>query len=258
MLTQNTPCLPVSPWVIPIGSGISARSRLFCFAYAGGNASIFYPWKALLPAGLDLYAIEFPGRATRIHDPPFRRMPALIPTLADALVPFLQQPFAFFGHSLGAAVAFELTYELHQRRVPTPAQLFASGRRAPHLPARRPPAHALSDADFIAELRYLQGTPAEVLENEELMEILLPTLRADFELSETYTRCPYASTTTPIHAFCGSDDPDASFADLEAWLPHTSHFTGTTVLIGDHFFLNRHAATILRVIDASLSPAALQ
>ena len=188
-----------------------------------------------------------PGRAARLAETAFRRMGDLIPALADALKPHIVRPFIFFGHSLGAAIAYELILELNRRDLPLPDQLFVSARRAPHLSGRRSMVYALGDEDFVEVLRQLQGTTAAVLNNLELMELLLPMLRADFELSETYlSTCDRIET--PIFAFSGSEDVNTSYEEIDAWSKKTEQFGGTMVLKGDHFFLHEQYPRILNAI----------
>jgi surfactin synthase thioesterase subunit len=161
----------------------------------------------------------------------------LIPVLADALKPYLLDPYVFFGHSLGAAVGYELLKEIGRRGLPLPDQLYVPGRRAPQLSSRRPITNALSDAEFIKEVRRLGGTSSAVLGNRELMGLLLPTLRTDFEVSETYMTADDTEIETPVFAFTGSDDIDTTLADVNTWSHETQNFGGTVVLSGGHFFL---------------------
>ena len=153
---------------------------------------------------------------------------------------------------MGALVAFELARELHRLNLPAPARLFPSGPRAPHLPPRRNPVHHFSDREFRAELRRLQGPPAAAVDNDELMDLVLPCLRADFELSETYARDPDGLFDTPIRVFGGEGDDDATPEELAGWSLHTRRFGGVTLFPGDHFFLFNHAKELLNLMHREL------
>ncbi|WP_208344832.1 thioesterase II family protein, partial [Aetokthonos hydrillicola] len=157
-----------------------ALVRLFCFPYAGASSVIFRTWNDNLPSTVEVYAIELPGRGVQIKSPPFTRLEPLVEAIAQILLPHLNKPFAFFGHSMGALVSFEVTRLLRKEYGLHTLHLFLSGRRAPQIPDRDQPIHALPDPEFVAGLSSYNGTPAAVLENAELMELLIPTLRADF------------------------------------------------------------------------------
>jgi medium-chain acyl-[acyl-carrier-protein] hydrolase len=184
-------------------------------------------------------------------------MSDLVSQIAAQLPPHADLPFAFFGHSLGALIAFELARELRRSRSALPVHLFVSGRRAPHLIPSRRPLHALPEAAFRAEIRELQGTPQAVLEDEELMTLVSPVLRADFGLCETYRFTEEAPLDTPITAFGGTRDEEASEAELDDWRLHTSRFRGVHRFDGHHFFVHDHAPAIIETIRADLSAATL-
>jgi len=148
---------------------------------------------------------------------PFTQLSPLIETLAQALAPLLDKPFAFFGHSLGALVSFELVRRIRRQYGVHPVRLFVSAGRAPQIPHRGRPIHTLPDKEFLMELRRLNGTPSELLGHEELMEIMLPVLRADFAVYETYLYSTEPPLNCPISAFGGLQDHEVSDSDLEAW-----------------------------------------
>jgi medium-chain acyl-[acyl-carrier-protein] hydrolase len=161
-----------------------AQLRLFCFSYAGGGASVFYPWSQTLPPNIELRPLQLPGRENRLDEPIYRGLGPLLHALAPALQPYLDVSFAFFGHSLGALVSFELARRLRRQHLPTPVHLFVSGCGAPQIRRLDAPIHTLPDAAFIEKLRRFDGTPAALLENPDIMKLFLPILRADFALSE--------------------------------------------------------------------------
>jgi len=230
--------LPITPWLITPNPRPQANWRLFCFPYAGGAARIYQPWATALPSNVEVCAVELPGHGRRLTKPPITQLATLIQHLEIAIQPWLDKPFVFFGHSLGALVAFELARSLRQHQCPIPALLWVSAARAPHLISPNPPIYQLPQADFIAELRRYSGTPDEVLANAELMELLLPMLRADFALLETYRYHDQAPLTFPITAFGGEADAIVSLEDIRPWQIHTDAAFTLERVAGDHFFVH--------------------
>lgn len=215
-----------------------APLRLFCFPYAGGGAQIYHAWADGLPETIELCAIRLPGRGARLLETPFTRMTPLIGAMANALFPYFDKPFAFFGHSMGALLSFELTRHLRRSNAVEPSQLFVSGHRSPQLPFRGDAIHALPETEFINTLRSMNGTPEKVLEHAELMQLTLPALRADFAICETYNYLAEPPLTCPISAFGGTQDPKVSRPELEAWREQTTASFSLRMFPGDHFFLH--------------------
>lgn len=178
-----------------------------------------------------------PGREGRLSEPAISRLLPLVEALGSALQPWLDLPFVFFGHSMGALLAFELARRLRGLYAIEPRQLFLSGNAAPQVPDLNPPRHALPEAEFLAELRRLNGTPEAVLQHRELMELMLPILRADFAVCETYVYTPQPLLACPIAAFGGLDDPEIRRDALAAWAEQTQGAFRLRMLPGDHFFL---------------------
>jgi medium-chain acyl-[acyl-carrier-protein] hydrolase len=212
--------------------------RLFCFPYAGGNTQVFRHWQRHFAADTSLSLAQLPGRGARLGEPPFKQYKPLVNALADAIIPQLPQTFAFWGHSMGALIGFELARELRRRGRPGPVALFVSGRIAPHTTDPDPPAFNLPEQEFIAELRRLNGTPREVLESPELKELFLPVLRADFELVETYVYEPEPPLACDIYVYGGLQDTGVPAASLKAWQQQTSGTFKVRMFPGDHFFLH--------------------
>jgi medium-chain acyl-[acyl-carrier-protein] hydrolase len=199
--------------------------------------------------------VQLPGRAGRFREPLFTRMPPLLDALEQCLQPLFEEgPFALFGHSMGALVSFELSRRLKRRGGAEPIHLFVSGRDAPHVPDSRPPRHTLADAEFVAELRKYGGTPEEVLREAELMELVLPVLRADFQLIETWVHTPGEPLDIPISTFGGLSDSGTSREGLEAWRSHTRHEFALHMLAGDHFFIQSAEQVLLGQLSRALSP----
>jgi medium-chain acyl-[acyl-carrier-protein] hydrolase len=229
-----------------------ARLRLFCLPYAGIGASIFRTWSDGLPADVEVCPVQYPGRGTRLMETPFTQLSPLVQALAQALVPLLDKPFALFGHSLGALVGFELARELRRQSGVQPVRLFASADRSPQIPRQDLPVHALPEGEFLAQLRRLNGTPGKVLEHEELMRIMLPILRADFAVYETYAYSAEPPLECFISSFGGLQDRKVSRSDLEAWRDQTSASFSLRMFPGDHFFLNTNQPLLLQVISHDL------
>jgi medium-chain acyl-[acyl-carrier-protein] hydrolase len=229
-----------------------APVRLICFPFAGGGASVFRGWERDLPPNVDVFAAQYPGHETRIAEAPFRQLAPLLADLDAALRPLLDRPFAFFGHSMGAVVAFELARRLRREGRAQPTQLFVSARRAPHLPPSRPNVHDQSDDELIAELQRISAFPAEVLEHAELMQLLLPILRADFELVETHRHADEEPLAIPITAFAGRRDAVVRVDQMEAWREHTNGAFALHEIDGDHLFVRGERAAVLRVLGREL------
>jgi medium-chain acyl-[acyl-carrier-protein] hydrolase len=229
-----------------------ARLRLFCFPYAGTGPSIFRTWSDGLPADVEVCPVQFPGRGTRLMETPFTQLAPLVQALARALVPLLDKPFAFFGHSLGALVGFELARQLRRQSGVQPVRLFVSADRAPQIPRRDRPIHALPEEEFLDELRRLNGIPGKVLENVELMQVMLPVLRADLAVHETYIYSTEPPLNCPISTFGGLQDHKVSRGDLEAWRDQTSVSFSLQMIPGDHFFLNTIRPLLLQALSQEL------
>ena len=218
---------------------IKPKMRLFCFPYAGGGASIYQKWTSFMPAEIELCAVQLPGRENRLREKPCDQVKQLVEMLGQELHPYIDLPFAFFGHSMGAIIGFELLRYLRRNGESTPNHFFVSGCRAPHLPAETAPIHNLPDSALLGELRRLKGTPEEILSNTELMGMLLPLLRADFALFENYKYEREDVLTCPITAFAGQGDSRAYPQVMADWRKHTCEAFTLYTLPGDHFFLHQ-------------------
>jgi medium-chain acyl-[acyl-carrier-protein] hydrolase len=247
-----TAAADLDSWIAFRKPNPQARLRLFCFPYAGASAAIFRTWSDGLPADVEVCPVQFPGRGTRLQEVPFKRLAPLVQALAQALVPLLDKPFAFFGHSLGALVGFELARQLRRRSGVQPVRLLVSADRAPQLPARHRPIHALPEDEFLAELRRLNGTPGQLLDDMELMQIMLPVLRADFAAYQTYAYAPEPPLDCAISCFGGMQDQRVSRGELEAWRDQTRVPVSLQMFHGDHFFLNTARSLLLPVLAHEL------
>jgi medium-chain acyl-[acyl-carrier-protein] hydrolase len=209
---------------------------------------IYRPWADTLYPLVEVYSVNLPGRGTRMSEPPFTRLEEVVHTVANEIQFHLDKPFSFFGHSMGAITSFELTHYLRSRKAPLPCHLFISGRSAPQLRETYPITYKLPDREFIEELRRLNGTPHQLLENPELMQLMLPALRADFSVCQTYEYMPKRPLTCPITAFGGLHDTHISRERIEGWREQTTGAFVARMLPGDHFFLHSAQNTLLRLI----------
>ena len=239
-------------WLAPNLLRTDARMRFFCLPHAGAGASAYRAWSQELPADLQLCAVQLPGRENRLNERSIDSTTKLVPELLGGIRAYLDRPFALFGHSMGALVAFELTRELRRLGLPQPRHLFLSAHRAPHLPGLFPHVHALSRPEFIAELRRLEGTPDEVLAHEELMQIAEPILRADFKLCETYEYVQGEPLDMPLSIFGGVDDPNVQPAVLEPWREHTRASIRLRIFPGGHLYPQQARAELVSAILSDL------
>lgn len=251
-MSRTAPGATPTPWLFRLRPNPQARVRLFCFHYAGGNASMFRSWLDRLPATIDLCAVQLPGRASRFTEPPCREATRLVQILAHDIRDWLDMPFAVFGHSLGALLSFEFARQLRRQQAPMPRHLFLSARGAPHLPPRTPPIHNLPDDAFMEKLLAYNGIPDMVLKEQELLQLLLPVVRADFAISETYTWIPEPPLSCPVSVFGGDSDSTVNRDELAAWQTHTSSHYTLRMFPGDHFFLRSAETALIEAIRSDL------
>lgn len=212
-----------------------APIRALCFAHAGGGASAFGSWPEVFAPEVELRAVSLPGRERRLADPPYTKLATLVDALASELAQTFERPVALVGHSMGALVAFELARKLSADGAAAPVLLVVAGHRAPQLPPSRPPLHRLPERRLVAELVHLGGIDRAVLDDEELRGIVIPSLRADLEVCETYTHQPGAPLDCPILAVVGASDPLVTIGDVAAWhMQSRARFT-LRVIRGGHF-----------------------
>ncbi|WP_299612634.1 alpha/beta fold hydrolase [uncultured Tateyamaria sp.] len=223
----------------------SAGCRMFCLPYAGAGASIYRGWPSALRTTAEVWPVHLPGRERRLSERPIDTVQELATQTAKGIAGYLDRPFVLFGHSMGALISFELARALRRLGLRQPEALLVSGYGGPHLPDTRPPIHGLPDADFKQAVGALDGTPKDVFANAELMDLLLPLLRADFKLVETYTCRAEPPLDIPICVYAGEDDRDTPPDALEAWATCTNAPTSRTMFDGGHFYLRDHATALL-------------
>jgi medium-chain acyl-[acyl-carrier-protein] hydrolase len=242
----------LAPWLPHWRDRAGAKLQLWCFPPAGASAAWFMPWRADLPAGVDLRSLELPGRGTRFAEAPLARLEPLIDALARDCVEAFRPPFVLLGHSMGGTVAFELARRLQENGGPAAAHLFVSGVRAPHLPDPEASQTPASEEEVLATVRRLGGTPPEVLTMGELRDALMPVWRADFSLHRSYVFRDGVALTCPITALGGVADEEAPQDTIDAWRLHTRAAFRSRILPGDHFFPRSHRQDVLAEVGRDL------
>ena len=226
--------------------------RLFCFPYGGGNAHVFREWQRYFSPEIDICLVHLPGRARRIGERPHTRMQPLVKEVADAIRTEVRGRFSFYGHSIGALISFELARELRRRNCGAPAHLFLSACRAPTKVRAVPRTFDLPVAEFMAMIQRLNGTPKEFFEYPEIQNSLLPLLRADFEIIDTYEYLAESPLACPITVYGGELDELASLKNLAPWELETSGECKMRVFSGGHFFIQSHKMEFVRTLREDL------
>ncbi|WP_141576730.1 thioesterase II family protein [Actinomadura sp. WMMA1423] len=240
-----------STWIRRFHPADGAPTRLVCLPHAGGAASYFFPVSRRLSPGVDVLAVQYPGRQDRRAEPPVDDLHGLADLVAAELLPWSRRPLALFGHSMGATLAFEVAARLEGEGA-VPAAVLASGRRSPtrHRDER---VHLADDARLIADLRRLSGTSAEMLDDDEVLRMILPAVRADYRAAETYRRRPGTVLSCPVVALTGDDDPQVTREEAAAWRECTTGGFRLEIFPGGHFYLNDHAEALIGLISELLA-----
>jgi len=241
-----------SPWVTLFANLPQARVRLFCFPYAGAGASAYYRWSRDLAPDVAVHAIQLPGREGRLSEPLRSDAAEMVRGIVSAIEPLLDKPYAFFGHSMGAVLAFEAARQLRTR---PPLRLFVSGREAPHIEHPGTPLHLLPDPEFLAEtVRRYDGIPPVILAEPDLVRLFLPILRADLKAIETYRYVGGPKLSCGITALHGMEDRGKP-EEIRAWITHTEADFDYLEIAGGHFFIQTAREQVLDVIRRSCSTA---
>ncbi|MGQ9633512.1 MAG: alpha/beta fold hydrolase [Bryobacteraceae bacterium] len=240
-------------WFPTVAGSGEAAMRLFCFPFAGGGTTAFRGWAEALPQGVALCPVRLPGRESRLAEPPFRDLTALVAALAQAIPPYLDRPFAFYGHSMGAVVSFELIRLLIAKGLSGPVALFVSGARAPHLRKDWVPPPEPSEKDFLHELERLEGIPPGLRQSKDLLAVVLPALRADATLYRNYVYPGPVPLDCPVFAYGGREDPNIRPEHLEAWQQETSGPVRVRLFPGGHFFIQTAQREFLTALAEDLS-----
>jgi medium-chain acyl-[acyl-carrier-protein] hydrolase len=241
-------------WFVCPRPNPDGRLRLFCFPYAGGGIPVFRGWWQGLP-DIEVWGASLPGRGARLREQPLTSLPQLVEQLGTALQPFTGEPFAFFGHSLGARIAFELARWLRRQERPLPNHLLLSACPAPHCPRTQPVLHTLPREQFITAMRQRHTLPDEILAHPEMLDLVLPALEADVTVWETAVYTAEPALPCPITTFGGTADPLVGDAQLAAWSPYTTAAFAQIPIPGDHLFLNTHRNELLEAVGRRLTTA---
>ncbi len=242
---------PENQW-FPGAERSVAKPRLFCFPYAGGGALSYRGWEAPLAAAVSVCPARLPGRETRLREAAVTSMAAVVDALEAAIQPYLDHPFAFFGHSMGAAIAFELVRSLRRSKRPLPFALYVSAARAPQFRLNWSPPPEPDDGELLDQLRRLDGVPAELLANRAAMQLALPALRADTALYRNWIYTPELPLAAPIFAYAGIGDPNVSLEQVDAWGEQTASRFARREFEGGHFFIRSARDVFLRRLLADL------
>lgn len=230
-----------------------AAIRLICLPPAGGSASFYHRLGSRLSQGVEVVGVQLPGRGHLVGQPPYRALGAMLADLVPAMMSLVDRPFALFGHSMGGLLAFELARGLRRVCGSSPVGLIVAACAAPQLPRTRRPVHRLPSAQLWDELSRLNGTPDEVLESTDIMELLEPAIRADFAICDSYHYVVDRPLHCPLVVFGGGADPNISRAELHAWAMHTTSSFRLSMLPGDHFFVTRELPRLVQAIEVELT-----
>lgn len=239
--------------IIPVGPSSGARFRLICFPHAGGGPRYFKDWHLGFPTEVEILAVQLPGREGRFLERPFDRFDVIVDSIVDSLANLRRAPLAFFGHSMGALIAFEVARALRRYGMGAPAHLFVSSRPGPRIRQGKESIHSLPDLELAAKLREFGGTSELTLSDEEALSLFLPTLRADLAACATYLYRADAPLKCPISAYGGVADFEVSRDCLNAWSAETSQAFNLHMFPGGHFYLGESTHDVLRAISEDLA-----
>jgi medium-chain acyl-[acyl-carrier-protein] hydrolase len=249
---MNNGANPSNPWLPCCKQDTHRKLRLFCLPYAGGGSSIFRGWSAILGTDIEVCPIELPGRGTRFREKPVNHLLSLAQAVCDGILPYLDRPFVLFGHSMGSLLGFEVLRNLQGRLGLKPLLFFAAGRNAAHIPEIKI-SYDLPDAALMQRLQELNGTPSGIMEHPEFKLLMMPTLRADFAISETYAYTEGPSLECPVIALGGVSDPETNVEGLDAWRQHTKSSFKLRIFPGEHFFLNTAKELMLQTMTEEMN-----
>ncbi len=222
------------------------KLRLFCFPYAGSSAMVTYKFLVdALPDNVEVCPVEFPGRGARMTEALIDDIELVVNDLKKSFENFKDVPFAFLGHSMGALVSYELSLKLKKDNLQMPYKLYLSAHRGPQLARCGKIMHTLNSEDFLDELVAMNGIAKELLEHKELLDLMLPIIRNDYKLCETYKYSNNVKLDIPFHVFGGDLDKDINHESLTAWEQLTEHSFDLDIIHGDHFFIIKEKETFL-------------
>lgn len=238
-----------SSWLSIFKPNPQAKLRLICIPYAGGSSRSFWNWPQGLSNDVELVALQAPGRLSRLQEEPFNDMELLVDDLMQVLPSILDKPYIILGHSLGSRIGFEVMLRCHSQGLRLPEHFIASGSRGPHMPCLEEQSYHLPDDQFIVKLREMEGTPEELLNSTELMALLLPMIKSDFQIAETYLFNGNVSFDIPLSVFGGRDDDKADLEALESWQQHFAQPGDISLFSGGHFFIDSHQGEVVEKVN---------
>jgi medium-chain acyl-[acyl-carrier-protein] hydrolase len=244
-----------SKWLVRSGVNKNVDFRLFCFSYAGGNAATFRRWHNKFTDNVEVVSIQLPGRANRFGEPVITEMEPLVDQVLNAVSGCLDKPYALFGHSLGSRIAFQLAVECSKNGLRMPCHFIASASRSPDLPIGIGDIYKLPDEEFLTEMGKLNGTPLSILKNKELMQMLLPQLKADFCLAYEYQYADDIKLDIPVSVFGGEEDTDIAYSQLQSWDKYFVTPPDITMFEGGHFFIEDENSGIVDKVNLIINDA---
>ncbi len=241
-----------NPWLIEPKSPVSGGRILVCFPSAGSGAAMYREWPDRLTGMADVLRVQPPGRETRFREPLISDITEYLDQLVDILSVRLDRPFAFFGHSMGSIVAYRVALRLREKRGIEPEHLFVSAFRSPHAPPMKK-IHHLADGEFIRELiDTYDGVPEQLLNEPEVLELMLPIVRADLAVVAGHQHEATQAFTCPISAFGGVDDRWVDEVQLSQWCVHTRNSFDLHMIAGNHYYINSNLDDLIDRIKARL------
>jgi len=249
------PTAGTAPWLRRFHPSPDAGVRLVCLPHAGGSASFYFPFSRAFPGAVEVLAVQYPGRQERHQEPAVPDINLLADHITDALAAEADRPLALFGHSMGAMLAFEVASRLEDLGITVP-QLFVSGRRAPSRHREMASVHTFTDEGLVAELLMLDGTDAELLADPDVLQMILPAIRSDYQAVETYRYRPRPKLLCPVVALTGDSDPRVDLDEARAWADHTSNSFDLRVFPGGHFYLSAQQTAVVELVQQRLLPPA--
>ncbi|WP_018014701.1 thioesterase II family protein [Teredinibacter turnerae] len=242
-------------WLPRVESNPDAELRLFCLSYAGGGASVYYPWRHVVPDLVEVCPVQLPGREERVDEPCISEFDQVVELLAPVMGEYLDIPYMIYGHSMGAGLAFELSHRLLNDYDKPPSHLFVGAHRSPTQPYGYPSVKSTSEDVVLDVLSGFEGMPEAILKNRELLDLFLPILRSDLLVCETYRYRERTPLACPITLFTGRDDKNVTSQELVGWGDQTTGPFVHQELEAGHFFLKSHQKQLLELVGANLAGA---
>ncbi|MEO5876849.1 MAG: alpha/beta fold hydrolase [Streptosporangiaceae bacterium] len=249
---MTQPSVDLGSWIRRYHQAPESTVRLVCFPHAGGSANFYFPVSAKLSPTVEVRAVQYPGRQDRRKEANIGDIHELADAAFEAVRTLADMPLAFFGHSMGAVVAYEVALRLEQAGVAPLTRLFVSGRRAPSR-YRSDRVHERDDQGVVAELRRLSGTGTDLLGDPETLEMILPAVRNDYRAIETYRHAPGRTVNCPVSVLIGDSDPQVTTAEADAWSEHTTGSFDLRVFPGGHFYLAERSAEVITAVSNDLA-----